>query len=616
MTAPRSVGPTSSGIAMPTREAWMRAVRGVLLKSNPDADDAAFAEAYARQLVSTTDDGIEVQPLYDSSAAVDAGLPGFAPFVRSSHAAPTTWEIRQRVWPGIEGSTAVGELESGATGVLVELAADVDAHAIERALDGVLLDLAPVSLATPAAVDGIDAANRLNEQWDAAGVAADGRRGTLGVDPLGTWARTGGAYDLEAGLTRTAQLVATLAPAAPHAKAVVADGTVWHDAGATDAQELAWNIAAATHVVRSLCANGLSLDLASRQLEFRWAATADQFETIAKFRAARRLWSRVAEIAGLPPAARSSYHHAEGSRVMMTRYDPWVNALRSTIACFAAGMGGADAVTVLPHDAFITPGGSALGRRIARNTQTVLQMESNLTRVVDPAGGSWYVEHLTDELAVAAWAELQRVEAAGGIVAAVQAGLVHESVRHARDARDGQVALRTRALTGLSEFPDILETPPPALTDPPPEPDAEFEPFGLHRASAGFERQRGRADRAARVGGSRPVMFLATLGTPAQFTARATFAKNLFETAGIVTLAGAVEEFATSGATVACLCSSDPVYAEAGEAAAGALRAAGASRVYLAGRNVGLVGVDEEIGMGTDVLDAVTRTLDHMGVAS
>ena len=603
---------------MPTREAWMQAVRGVLLKGKPDADDAAFAEAFARQLVSTSEDGLEIEPLYDSSEAIDAGLPGFAPFIRSSHAAPTAWEIRQRVWTETEGSTAVGELESGATGVLLELPSGVDGGSLERALDGVLLDLAPVSLATPIDDDGTSAAHLLLERWQAAGIDAAERHGTLGADPLGTWARTGGATDLAGALAGSAALVGAVVDHAPHARALVADGTVWHEAGSTDAQELAWNVAGAVHVVRALCSAGVPLDVAARQLEFRWAATADQFETIAKFRAARRLWARVAEIAGLAPAARSSYHHADASRAMMTRYDPWVNALRSTVACFAAGMGGADAITILPHDVFITPGGTALGRRIARNTQTVLQMESNLTRVIDPAGGSWYVEQLTDELAATAWTELRRIEAAGGIVAAVESGLIHESARSARATRDSQIARRKRPLTGLSEFPDILEPPPPPAPVPAATPGAEtrFEPFALHRASEPFERQRARADRAADGSGSRPTVFLATLGTPAQFTARATFAKNLFETAGIVTVAGTVEDFDPSQTTVTCLCSSDPVYADDGAAAADALRAAGADRIYVAGRNLGLAGVDEEVGVGTDVLDVVTRTLDHMGVAS
>ncbi len=599
---------------MPTRDAWLRAVRGVVLKSNPDADDAAFAEAFTRQLVSATEDGVEIQPLYDSSEPIDAGRPGFAPFVRSTHAAPSPWEIRQRVWTSVDGSSARGELESGATGVLLELPAGADTTIVERALEGVLLDLAPVSLSTPAGDAGLSAARALAARWEAAGIAADDRRGTLGVDPVGTWARTGGTTDLDATLADAATLAGELADSAPHARIVVADGTVWHEAGATDAQELAWNVAAAAHVVRSLVAAGVPLDRASRQFEFRWAATADQFETIAKFRAARRLWARVAEIAGLEPADRTSFHHADGSRVMMTRYDPWVNALRSTVACFAAGMGGADAVTILPHDALVTDGGTDLGRRIARNTQTVLQMESNLARVIDPAGGSWYVEHLTDELAATAWTELQRIEAAGGIVDAVGTGIVHASLDAARADRERRIATRRQPLTGLSEFPDIAESPPPppasAIVS---DGTAAFEPLGLHRASASFEIQRARADRAAGRG-SRPRVFLATLGTQAQSTARATFAKNLFETAGIVTVAGPLDDFAASGTSVACLCSSDPVYAEAGEPAAAALRTAGATYVFVAGRRLGLAGVDEEVGVGSDVLDVVTRTLDVLGV--
>ncbi len=506
MTESRTDGPPRTDGPMPTRDAWLRAVRGVVLKSNPDGDDTAFAEAFTRQLVSETEDGVEIQPLYDSSEPIDVGLPGFAPYVRSTHAAPSPWEVRQRAWPAVDGSSARGELEGGATGVLVEMPADADATVVAEALDGVLLDLAPVSLSTPANDVGLTAARALADLWETAGIDAEERRGTLGVDPVGTWVRTGGAIDLDAGLADAASLIGELTGSAPHARVVVADGTVWHDAGATDAQEIAWNAAAAAHTVRALVAAGVPLDRASRQLEFRWAATADQFETIAKFRAARRLWARVGEIAGLPPADRTSFHHADCSRVMMTRYDPWVNALRSTVACFAAGMGGADAITVLPHDVLITEGGTSLGRRIARNTQTVLQLESNLARVVDPAGGSWYVEYLTDELAAKAWSELQRIEAAGGIVAAVEAGLVHDALGEARTARERRIATRRQPLTGLSEFPDIAEPPPPA-TEPATvfgDGTGTFEPLALHRASEPFERQRGRADRAAMLAPGRP----------------------------------------------------------------------------------------------------------------
>ena len=156
MTESRTDGPPRTDGPMPTRDAWLRAVRGVVLKSNPDGDDAAFAEAFTRQLVSETEDGVEIQPLYDSSEPIDVGLPGFAPYVRSTHAAPSPWEIRQRAWPAVDGSSARGELEGGATGVLVELPADADAALVAQALDGVFLELAPVSLATPADDVGAD----------------------------------------------------------------------------------------------------------------------------------------------------------------------------------------------------------------------------------------------------------------------------------------------------------------------------------------------------------------------------------------------------------------------------------------------------------------------------
>ena len=191
MTESRTDGPPRTDGPMPTRDAWLRAVRGVVLKSNPDGDDSAFAEAFARQLVSETEDGVEIQPLYDSSEPIDAGLPGFAPYVRSTHVAPSPWEIRQRVWPAVDGSSAHGELESGATGVLVELPADADAAFVAKALDGVFLDLAPISLSTPANDDGLAAARALADLWETAGIAADERRGTLGVDPIGTWAPHG-----------------------------------------------------------------------------------------------------------------------------------------------------------------------------------------------------------------------------------------------------------------------------------------------------------------------------------------------------------------------------------------------------------------------------------------
>jgi methylmalonyl-CoA mutase len=617
-----TTGALELGAAFPaaTHEQWMDAVRGVVLKGKPDATDEEFADAFARQLVHVTEDGIEIAPLYVPRAPGSGnvvGLPGFAPFVRSAHAAPVPWEIRQRVWPDVEGSSAVRELESGATGLLIELPADADATRLEETLEGVYVDLAPVSLAAPLGTDGIAGARLLADLWDRRELAADARTGTLGVDPIGAWARSGGAGDLTAGLDAAAELVTELAVSAPGARVVVADGTLWHDAGATIAQELAWTLAAAAQTVRALIAAGVDAPQAFRTIEFRWAATAEQFETIAKLRAARRLWSRIGEVSGLDPANRAMYQHADGSKTMMARYDPWVNTLRSTVACFAAAMGGADAVTIWPHDILAVPGGTPLGRRVARNTQSVLQAESHLSRVVDPAGGSWYVEHLTDDLARAAWPLLQRIETAGGVDAALTSGAIHDDLRQARGTRTRLLATRKRPLTGTTEFPNIDEPVPP-FHDPWPasevSPETAFEPLGVHRLAEEVEAQRARADRHTAGSGQRPTVYLATLGSQAAYTARVTFAINLFAVGGIATVTGPPDDFAASGCAIACLCSSDAIYRSDGAAAVDALRAAGATKIHLAGRGLDLPGVDQEIGMGSDVLAVVTSTLDELEV--
>lgn len=364
----------------------------------------------------------------------------------------------------------------------------------------------------------------------------------------------------------------------------------------------------------------MSVEAACGQLEFRYAATADQFLTIAKLRAARRLWARVAEASGAP-AAGAQRQHAVSSPVMMTRRDPWVNMLRTTLATLGAGVGGADSVTVLPFDhALGMP--DAFARRIARNTSTILMEESHLARVIDPAGGSWYVERLTDELASAAWAFLQETERAGGLTAALRSGTVAERLAATWAARSAKLARRKEPITGVSEFPQPGERP----VEREPAPDAYAgAPGGLPRVrrDEAFEALRARSDAHLAATGSRPKVFVAALGPAAAHTARASFAVNLFGAGGIEavhdpvsveadTAAGALT---ASGATVAVLCSSDALYAEQAEQVAGALKSAGAARVFLAGRPGEYADVDAYVFAGCDAVAVLTSVLDRMGVA-
>jgi methylmalonyl-CoA mutase len=273
------------------------------------------------------------------------------------------------------------------------------------------------------------------------------------------------------------------------------------------------------------------------------------------------------------------------------------------VACFAAGVGGADVVTVQPFDAALgLP--DAFSRRIARNTQSLLVEEGHLARVLDPAGGSWYVESLTDQLAQAAWDWFTEIERAGGLVAALDSGLIGDRIAAAWDARAERIAHRTDAITGVSEFPNLAEKVPER------EPATEALPTGglpRVRAAQAFEELR---DAAA---GER--VYLATIGPIAKHTARASFAGNLFQAGGLETPSGdGVEGFAEAATSVACICGTDKDYAESAVALAKELRDAGASQVWLAGKpDLAVEGVDGYVFAGCDALDALRTVHEQLG---
>jgi methylmalonyl-CoA mutase len=378
----------------------------------------------------------------------------------------------------------------------------------------------------------------------------------------------------------------------------------YHEAGASAAQELGASLATGVAYLRALTEAGLSVDAACGQLEFRYAATADQFLTIAKLRAARRLWARVAEVSGVPDGGTAQLQHAVTSPVMMSRRDPYVNMLRTTLACLAAGVGGAESVTVLPFDhALGLP--DAFARRIARNTSTVLLEESHLARVIDPAGGSWYVERLTDELAHAAWSFFQELERAGGQSAALASGFVADRIAATWQDRKKKLARRREPITGVSEFPNLAEK--PVTREPVPATPAGGLP--RVRRDEAYEALRARSDAHLAATGARPKVHLAALGPAAAHTARLSFAAHLFQAGGIEPADDPSE------AVVACLCSSDALYEEQAEAVALELKSAGVQRVFLAGRPGSYAGVDDYVFAGCDAVAVLSSVLDHIGVA-
>ncbi|WP_110182819.1 methylmalonyl-CoA mutase family protein [Nocardioides solisilvae] len=588
MTAPDDRLALASEEDAATAADWERATAAVLRKSRRLRDDDPDDLVWQR-LARTTLDGIAVAPI-----GTPASLEGLTTAGRPARAG--AWDVRTPL-AGADAAAlneaALVDLENGATSLLLQLepgegGTPVDLEAVLR---GVLLDLAPVALERPTAAQAAALADVL-EAYD--GPVAAGAN--LSFDPqtlevFGADADdTGDPWSELVPLARRAWQLGVLG--------LVVDGTALHDKGASDAQELGWTIAVGVHYLRLLTEAGMPVDEAAKVIEFRYAATDEQFPTIAKLRAARRLWARVLEASG--SAGVPQRQHVVTSRPMMTRFDPWVNMLRTTVAAFAAGVGGADVVTVVPFDEPLgTPDG--FGRRIARNTSSLLIEESHLAVVADPAGGSYAVERLTDDLAVAGWAELGRIESAGGAAAQEARQGVADRVVATAAERDAQVADRSRPITGLSEFPHLAETLPVR------------EPSRRPRV-----RSYGWAFEALREEPAATPVFLATMGPIAAHTARATFAANLLAAGGVAVEAAGptdgVEQVlaAYAGQPVVCLAGTDAAYAEWGADLVAALRDAGASYVVLAGKpgertNISEDSVDDSAAMGVDALGFLTR---------
>jgi methylmalonyl-CoA mutase len=345
----------------------------------------------------------------------------------------------------------------------------------------------------------------------------------------------------------------------------------------------------------------------------------EYFSGIAKLRAARALWARLTAACGVNVPARIE---ARSSRRMLSKLDPWVNLLRLTAAGFAAATGGADAVVLEP---FTRPLGhpTPFARRQARNTQLVLMEEAHLGEVADPAGGAWFLETRTDDLARVAWTVFQGIEREGGIVAALESGVLAGRIAEVRKARFTDVMKRKAGLVGASEFPHLDEaavaTEAVDLSDLTgsadvrlPGPDGRCEALTPVRLSEPFEALR---ERALQLSAS-PKVFLATLGTASDFTARATFARNLFAAGGIAAVVDAADRYDPSIAPFVVLCSSDERYAEEAVPAVRLLKQTGAKAVWVAGRpgeheaELKAAGVDDYIYAGGDAVATLSRALE------
>lgn len=649
-------GNFTEGFAPVTYEQWAEAAT----KGDESAD-----------LVTVLEDGLEAKWLYtreDALAPDPAGLPNETPFVRGTRAG-RHWQIRQ-AHGHPDRSVANTEILEDLNGGVTEVTLTFDQAArrglgpadegfaetrglegigisnlddLSIVLDGVYLDMAGVALDAGAAT--LPAAGLLGALWRENGISNEQAIASFRADPLGTLVRDGSLpFSPEEGLAQAAALAQETGRAYAKVRALGVDTNPYVEAGASTAWELAIAISTAVEHLRAGDAIGNDAAAVASQIEFNLAVGPDQFLEMAKFRAVRRIWARVLEECGVPAEKRHSATYGQTTARMITAIDPWVNMLRVTTGAFAAGTGGADGVTVTPFDRAIGQPG-ALGRRIARNTQIVLQDESSLGRISDPAAGSWYVEKLTDEVAQAAWQRFSEIEAEGGALAALRSGLIAAKLSEQADIREDELAHRVRVMTGINEFPllgDDGTTPETvdraaiakidqarlaerpeisgvadlgttdagsrleraislasagaridemsaaldsALSGPSTlEPAIEVRPD-----SQPVQRMRDAAREHEESGNDRPQIYLACMGAIASHVNLANWAKSFFEVSGIETVpSGALEgnaeqasTFKAGGFTLAAVCASKRETPEDVADLVSRLREAGAEYVYM-----------------------------------
>ena len=662
-----------------------------------------------KKLVTHTNEGLDLQHVYSRKNQLGegdvSGFPGSAPFVRGTSvqgAVLTGWDLRQEhASPQLDvaNEAILADLEGGVSSLVLvfdraaragldpddERAADLAGCAglmayhvddLDRTLAEVELSMIGVSLEAGAAF--LPMAALMVALWRRRQVSTSEVRGAFNADPIAVLAREGYLpVTLKTALDQMSSLAAWTSEKTLQVTAVGVDTSPYHHAGANASQDIAFAMATAVQYLRSMSDAGMDIDAAAEQVLFRMSLDSQHFLSIAKLRAGRRLWARIVTASGGSAESAAMHVHARTSERVLTRRDPYINLLRNTVAVFAAGIGGAEAITSLPFD-YTTGQTDSFSRRIARNTGLILQAESHLHRVIDPAGGSWFLENLTEQIAEKAWAIFQEIERQGGMSTALDSGWIAEQIDAAYTLRANDIATRKEGITGVSEFPDLdekrIEHPQldrqklrkaasekikplrkndVSLSADPPgfaaavdaavdgatlgqlakvfgfhRETATITPLETHRFAEPYEELRDAADTWQAAHGRRPMVFLANMGLVAEYSARAIYAKGFFETGGFEVIANegfsdaeaAVKVFAESDASIAVICSSDELYSEFVPVVVPKLKAAGARTVVLAGKPGAnekawrTAGVDRFIFNSCNVLATLRELLEEEGV--
>ncbi|MBR0222613.1 MAG: methylmalonyl-CoA mutase small subunit [Synergistaceae bacterium] len=576
---------------------------------------------FEKKMFTPTYEGITLNPLYTVEDTKDLKaartFPGlFA--LRGNSASGNLkhpWEIAQFVSesdPDELHKALVHELERGATTAAFNLDKNL-ANNIHKVLNG-LLDKPLYIYAGASALETLKALE--NDARDL--------KGCIGADPLGVLLETGDLpKDLDKLFDDMAESIKWADAKHTPVKTILIRGSVAHNGGASAVQEAAYAMTAAIEILRSMLVRGIMIGEAARRMRFEFSQGANFFMEIAKIRAARIVWARIAESFGGDDDAKRCEIFAKTSSFTKTIFDPYVNMLRNTTEAFSAVVAGVEGLTVCNFDETLKPQ-SEFSRRVARNAQIMLQKEFNLLEPVDPAGGSWYIDRLTHEVALKIWEELQKIESQGGFLNSIKQGLIQDDIEQTLNARFKKLASRADRAVGTNMYPNMLEHSDINLNNKNKTYGDKVKPIKAHRWTEQFEELRLRTeDYKAKNNNDNLKIFLANMGPIPQHKARADFISGFMEVAafemlrndGFKTVEECAEAAVNSNALISVICSTDATYPEIVPALTKLIKAKKPDmKVYLAGEpaaefkaSYDEAGIDGYISVKSNCLELLTE---------
>ena len=529
---------------------------------------------YERKLVWKTGEGFNVRPYYRAENLEGikflGSQAGEFPYVRGTHA-HNRWRVHQTVsvvCPKEANAEALKILNAGVDSLGFCIAsADFSAADLDTLLKDICIPAVEITFCGEKTAH---VAELVLAKVEKEGIAKEDVRIAFCIDPLVKGLSSKGDFCSPNGEKCIARIVELIHKTKEykHVRIVTVAGQTFGNSGSTIVEELAFTLSAGHDYLVRLMDAGLDVDAAARKLRFSFSVSSNYFMEIAKFRAARMLWANI--VKGYGPAkncACKMHIHAETSRWNQTVYDPYVNMLRGTTEAMSATIAGVHSLEVTPFDtSFENP--TEFSKRIARNVELLLKNESHFDQVVDPAGGSYYVENLTQSIAAEAWKLFLEIEQKGGYTEAYKAGLIVERIKASAAAKDKNIATRRQTLLGANQYPNFTEVAGKEITaESVTRKQAEGNVLVPYRGAMAFEEMRLQVDRS----GKEPKAFMLTCGNLGMARARSQFSCNFFACAGIKVIDNtyfkSIEEGAKaaleSKAQIVVVCASDDDYAEA-----------------------------------------------------